>query len=123
MMIHARKVVLAAALLAWSWPAAAQQPAPPPTVPAMVAPVQDAQVLRTARAARHLARFDKDNNGSITRSEYQRWYRSTARRRSALTWKRHASTIFRRLDLNRDSKLTLEEFTADPYFRRPRMGR
>ena len=79
--------------------------------------------MRAARAARHLARFDKDANGSITRSEYQRWYRSTARRRSALTWKRHASTIFRRLDLNRDSKLTLDEFTADPYFRRPRMGR
>lgn len=101
------------------------QTAPAPSSPAAIgAPnVADAQALRLARAQRHMGRFDKDNNGFLTRSEYQRWYQATARRRSALTWKRHAAALFKRLDANRDSKLTIDEFVADPHFRRPQLGR
>ncbi|MGL4813380.1 MAG: hypothetical protein ACRCXM_16545 [Beijerinckiaceae bacterium] len=124
-----QRLLPAALALMLAVPALAQTPSTQPVAPPPVAPpsavlpnVQDAQTLRQARAARHLARFDGDRGGSLTRSEYQRWYRATARRRSALTWKRHASAQFRRLDANRDARLSLEEFAADPHFRRSRMG-
>lgn len=120
-------LIAAAAWMMLEGAAVAQQPAPmtvsPAAAPGMASPPQDPQALRLARAQRHLDRFDKDKNGFLTRSEYQRWYQTTARRRSALTWKRHAANMYKRLDSNKDSKLTIDEFVADPYFRRPRMGR
>ena len=123
-MLTIRKAALAA--LTWAalgGVALAQMPASPPVTAAIAPSLVDPQALRLARAQRHMDRYDKDKGGFLSRSEYQRWYQSTARRRSALTWKRHAAALFKRLDVNRDGRLTIDEFVADPHFRRPRLGR
>ncbi|WP_342363061.1 hypothetical protein [Terrarubrum flagellatum] len=102
-------------------PALAQQTKPAPARQLDRAP-SDVAARKAARVDRMFKLADRNRDNSVSRAEYLQWYRTTARRRSPLTWKTYAAKTFRQLDVGQAGRLTKMQFAEDPFFRRTRPG-
>ncbi len=121
--------ILAAALAA---PALAAPPSGPTPAPGARAPqveraartaaAAEARLRRAMRVDRMFRLADRNRDGVVSRAEYLQWYRTAARRRGPLTWRRHATNLYTQLNVARNGRLTQAEFAADPSFRRTRPG-
>lgn len=119
------KMLALAAAAAFAVGAAAPALAAPqgkPTRQTVAAPAPDSAAARAARVDRMFRVADRNKDGALSRSEYSRWYKVAARRRGPLTWRKHASQLFKQLDVGQKGRLTKADFASDPAFRRTRPG-
>jgi hypothetical protein len=127
--------LLGAGLILWrappvTQPAAALAVAPPPSADAAAAPLDAPRspLSDAEREARRLARYDKDDDGTVSRAEFlasrkKSFDKADANKDGRLDFAEFAAataTRFVRADRNADGSLTASEFATTAVKRKPK---